>query len=337
VLKIPEEESVRKLTEAVPKGWQDSLVDAESKANRVVVGGVPQGINGSQIKWMMKEIGDPIRVEAQTNGEWVVVWDVLEEENRCLRLDGHTWNWGDGPVPCSVQGRDFGLQEAKKAIKKEIERQESRASLRPKAKTAVERPAVEVTTEYIREVTVGQESPGGKGGGQKGGRGRGLAQAVQPPRTWPAPVPVHQPWPPALGEGEDGPPSGEDMEQRLPAPVNPALKPRWDDYGCFNCGSPDHWKGECPEPPSAEFLEYQRRVQEYQNRIQAGRGKGKGKGKGSYARPSWQPTMARGKAEGERPGVQSSQGLAGVRIPNPQEWTRQGGGQNGEQSGNNPK
>ena len=32
------------------------------------------------------------------------------------------------------------------------------------------------------------------------------------------------------------------------------------EYGCFNCGKPDHWKRECPEPPSQEFLAHQKRM-----------------------------------------------------------------------------
>ena len=55
----------------------------------------------------------------------------MEEKNRSLRLNGHAWNWGDGPVPCTVRGRDFGLEEAERAILKEIERQHSRGALRP--------------------------------------------------------------------------------------------------------------------------------------------------------------------------------------------------------------
>ena len=51
------------------------------KANRVVLGGVPPGASGSQVRMMVEEIGIPLRVESQKNGEWVLVWELMEEKN----------------------------------------------------------------------------------------------------------------------------------------------------------------------------------------------------------------------------------------------------------------
>ena len=57
----------------------------------------------------------------------------MDEKNRSLRLNGHAWNWGDGPLPCTVRGRDFGLEEAKRAMMKGMESQDTREALRPKS------------------------------------------------------------------------------------------------------------------------------------------------------------------------------------------------------------
>ena len=85
----------------------------------------------------------------------------MEEKNRSLRLNGHAWNWGDGPVPCTVRGRESGLEEAKRAILKEIERQDSRWALRPKSKPLAT--AVDLAPEYVRDVSISRERTPVKG------------------------------------------------------------------------------------------------------------------------------------------------------------------------------
>ena len=73
-LDIQEEERVRKLQQ-VPPGWS----------------GTPTGTTGYEVKMMWEDIGIPKRVESQRNGEWVLVCDLIEEQNRSVLCDGHTW------------------------------------------------------------------------------------------------------------------------------------------------------------------------------------------------------------------------------------------------------
>ena len=101
----------------------------------MVLVGIPPGSSGSQVRMMVEDIGIPVRVESQKNGEWVLVWEFTEENNRSLRLNGQAWNLGDGPVQCTVRGRDFGLEACKRAILKEIERQDSRGGSGQRAST----------------------------------------------------------------------------------------------------------------------------------------------------------------------------------------------------------
>ena len=79
----------------------------------------------------------------------------MEEKNRSLRLNGHAWNWSDGPVQCTVPGRDFGLGEAKRAILKEIERQNSRGALQPKSTPLAT--AVDLAPDYVRQVSISRQ------------------------------------------------------------------------------------------------------------------------------------------------------------------------------------
>ena len=68
-------------------------------------------------------------MESQRNGEWVLVWDLMEENDRSLFCDGHTWNFGPVKARCSVKARDLCLEEAKRAIVKEIEKQDDRGAV----------------------------------------------------------------------------------------------------------------------------------------------------------------------------------------------------------------
>ena len=157
-LDIQEEEKVRKLQIAVPRAWLDYILDAEGRGHNVVLSGTPTGTTGYEVKMMWEDIGIPKRVESQRNGEWVLVWDLMEEKNRSLLCDGHTWNFGPVKARCSVKARDFCLEEAKRAIVKEIEKQESRGAVslradsRPKAGS--EKVILsESEPEYTRQVT----------------------------------------------------------------------------------------------------------------------------------------------------------------------------------------
>ena len=64
----------------------------------MVLGGVHPGASVSRVRMMIEDIGILLRVESKKNGESVLVWELMEEKNRGLRLNGHAWNWGDGPV-----------------------------------------------------------------------------------------------------------------------------------------------------------------------------------------------------------------------------------------------
>ena len=117
---------------------------------------------------MVEDIGVPLRVESERNGESVFSWELMEEKNRSLPLNGHAWNWGDGPVPCTVRCRYFGLEEAKRAILKETERQDSRGALQPKSKPLAT--TVDLAPGYVREVSISRERTHVKRGGQTGGK-----------------------------------------------------------------------------------------------------------------------------------------------------------------------
>ena len=78
-------------------------------------------------------------------------------------------------------------------------------------------------------------------------------------------------------------------------PGRPRRSPTWQWYGSFACGSPDHWKWECPHP-SLEFLAYEKSRQT-----------GKGKGKGMENGQDWGGKG--GKSKGKAwPGPQPKQG-----------------------------
>ena len=74
----------------MPRAELDCILDAEGRAHKVVLSGTPTGTTGYEVKMMWEEIGIPKRVESQRNGHWVLVWDLMEENNRSLLCDGHT-------------------------------------------------------------------------------------------------------------------------------------------------------------------------------------------------------------------------------------------------------
>ena len=55
----------------------------------------------------------------------MVVWDMLEEKNRCLRLDGVGFDFENGRANISLRHVEFGLEEAKRVVRKEVEQLES--------------------------------------------------------------------------------------------------------------------------------------------------------------------------------------------------------------------
>ena len=125
-LDIQEEEKVRRLQQAVPRAWVDCILDAGGRAHKVVLSGTPTVTTGYEEKMMWEDIGISKRGESQRNGGWFLLWDLMEEKNRSLLCDGHAWNFGPVKTRCSVKARDFCLEEAKRAIVKEIEKQGSR-------------------------------------------------------------------------------------------------------------------------------------------------------------------------------------------------------------------
>ena len=58
----------------------------------------------------------------------MLVWDMLEEKNRCLRLDGVSFYFENGRANISVKQVEFGLEEAKRVVRKEVEQFESNDS-----------------------------------------------------------------------------------------------------------------------------------------------------------------------------------------------------------------
>ena len=84
----------------------------------------------------------------------------------------------------------------------------------------------------------------------------------------------------------------------------PGRLPTWQWYGCFACGSPDHWKWECPHP-SLEFLAYEKSRQA-----------GKGKGKGMESGQDWGGKGGKSKDKGW-PGLPPKQGVwtwPGIKV-----------------------
>ena len=49
------------------------------------------------------------------------MWDMLEEKNRCLRLDGVGYDFENWRAIISVKQVEFGLEEAKRVVRKEVE------------------------------------------------------------------------------------------------------------------------------------------------------------------------------------------------------------------------
>ena len=91
------------------------------RGSQGVPNGLPVGATGRQVKMMVDDIGIPTRVEPRKNGDWILVWELREERNRILRLDGATWHFGATTVQSAVKPKDFGLEEAKGAIIKVTE------------------------------------------------------------------------------------------------------------------------------------------------------------------------------------------------------------------------
>ena len=197
----------------------------------------------------------------------------MEEKNRSLLCDGHTWSFVPVKARCSVKAREFCLEEAKRAIVKEIEKQGSQGAVSLKVdsrpRTGSEKVILsESATEYVRQVAF-QGKGGERSGGQKGGKGkgkRGVPGSPPPsPRSneaaggkrsgcrvcgalyhWTNDCPQGQKSttpPKAASAGSSGRP-----EQPVPAqgqvPGQHGGSPMWQWYGCFACGSLDNWKWE---------------------------------------------------------------------------------------------
>jgi len=93
---------------------------------------------------------------------------------------------------------------------------------------------------------------------------------------------------PARGKGQEDrsrrPSAEEAGRQRGKVVRMSSHHGQWGVYGCFGCGSPGHWKGECPEPRPRGFLEYRRRVRSR-----------KEQGKGNCTRRSVPPYRGKGR------------------------------------------
>ena len=64
----------------------------------------------------------------------MLVWDILEEKNRCLRLDGVGFGFENGRANISVKQVEFGLEEAKQVVRREVEQLESNDTSYKRAK-----------------------------------------------------------------------------------------------------------------------------------------------------------------------------------------------------------
>ena len=53
-----------------------------------------------------------------------MVWDMLEEKNLCLRLDGEGFEFERGRSCNSVKALEFGIAEAQRVVRKEVEQME---------------------------------------------------------------------------------------------------------------------------------------------------------------------------------------------------------------------
>ena len=69
--------------------------------------------------------GWDVKCDPRTGGGWLLVWDMLEEKNRCLRLDGVGFDFENGRANISVKQVEFGLEEAKRVVRKEVQQLES--------------------------------------------------------------------------------------------------------------------------------------------------------------------------------------------------------------------
>ena len=161
---IPEVGKVRKLSQAVPRVWLDCILDAEGRSNKVGLSGTPIGTTGYEVKMVWEDMGIPKRVEPLRNGEWVLVWDLMEEKNRSLLCDDHIRDFGAVKGSCSVRARDFCLEEAKRAVVKEIEKEESRGAVSLKVDSRPKVGAENVIPSGCKPEYVRQVAYHGKGG-----------------------------------------------------------------------------------------------------------------------------------------------------------------------------
>ena len=115
-----------------------------------------------------------------------MVWDMLEEKNRCLRLDGEGFDFERGRSCISVKALEFGMGEAKRVVRKEVEQMESHDTsfkkgwVKDKGTSDAgegayeEANVVQVRALQTRSVPNFPTEKGGfKGGGGKGGKGGG--------------------------------------------------------------------------------------------------------------------------------------------------------------------
>ena len=124
-------------------------------------------------------------------GAGLLGWDMLEEGNRCLRLDGVGFDFENGRANISVKQVEFGLEEAKRVVRKGVEQLESndtsykRGKVKDRGTSDIGESTYEDTdVVQVRALQVGNATPNfqhGRGGfrggaSREGGGGKG--------RTW---------------------------------------------------------------------------------------------------------------------------------------------------------
>ena len=186
-----EEDKVERLIQALPPSIGGFVSRARNRKYKVIIDGASRGTTTPEIRWIVKGVGVPNKCDPRTGGGWLLVWDMLEEKNRCLRLDGVGFDFENGRANISVKQVEFGLEEAKRVVRKEVEQLESNDTSYKRGKvkdrgtcdigesTYEDTEVVQVRALQVGDATSNFQQGGGgfRGGASKeGGGGKG--------RTW---------------------------------------------------------------------------------------------------------------------------------------------------------
>ena len=120
-----EEDKVERLIQAFPPSDGGFVSRARNRKYKVGLDGAPRGTTTPKISWIVKGVVVPNKCDPRSGGGWLLVSDMLEEKNRCLRLYGLGFDFENGRANISVKQVEFGLEEAKRVVPKEVEQLES--------------------------------------------------------------------------------------------------------------------------------------------------------------------------------------------------------------------